>query len=278
MICMRRMRPLSLFLFFLPLTILAQDARQALNDELWTAARKGDAAAVKTLLDRGADVNAKFRYGATALSYAADKGHVEVVKLLIERGADVNVKDTFYKSPPIIWATLKGHAPIVQALLDKNAEGIDNVLGIAAGEGKVEVVRIVLAKGGAKTESLSSALAAAEKNKHAEIVEMLKKAGAVPPPKADFQVDLETLKSYEGTYRNERAIELTVSIKDGKLIAVQAGQFFTLGAFDKVTFRPLEVEGSMVTFNAENGKVISFTFKQGETKTIFMKVENTKQP
>lgn len=275
---MRRMHPLSLLLLLLPLTIHAQDARQALNDELWTAARKGDAAAVKTLLERGADVNAKFRYGATALSYASDKGHVEVVKLLLARGADVNVKDTFYKSPPIIWAALKGHAPIVQALLDKGAEGIDDVLGIAAGDGKVEVVRVVLAKGGAKPEALSAALAEATKANHAEIIEMLKKAGAVPPPKADFQVDLETLKSYEGTYRNDRGIELTVSVKDGKLIAGPAGQFFTLGAFDKVTFRPLEVEGSTLTFNTENNRVVSFTFKQGETKTIYMKLENTKQP
>lgn len=273
MICMRRMRLLSLLLFFLPLTIHAQDARQSLNDELWTAARKGDAAAVKTLLERGADVNAKFRYGATALSYAADKGHVEVVKLLIERGADINVKDTFYKSPPIIWATLKGHAPIVQALLDKGAEGIDDVLRIAAGEGKVEVVRIALAKGGAKPESLSSALVAAEKNKHAEIVELLKKAGAVPPPKADFQVDAETLKTYVGTYKSERGTEFTVAFREGALTAGPVGQPLTLGAFDKVTFRPLDVEGVTLIFNVENSQAVSFTLKQGSESTVYKRID-----
>jgi hypothetical protein len=31
-------------------------------DRLWEAARKGDVAAVKTLLDEGVDVNTKFRY------------------------------------------------------------------------------------------------------------------------------------------------------------------------------------------------------------------------
>jgi len=269
---MRRMRPLSLFLFFLPLTILAQDARQALNDELWTAARKGDAAAVKTLLDRGADVNAKFRYGATALSYAADKGHVEVVKLLIERGADVNVKDTFYKSPPIIWATLKGHAPIVQALLDRGAEGIDDVLGIAAGEGKVEIVRIVLAKGGAKPDSLSSSLAAAEKNKHAEIAELLRKAGAIPPPKADFHVDAETLKTYVGTYKSERGTEFIIATREGVLTAGPVGQPRTFGAFDKITFRPLDLEGVTLSFNVENGQALSFTLKQGSDSTVFKRM------
>lgn len=69
-------------------------------DELWTAARKGDAATVKRLLEAGVDVNAKTPYGATALSFAAEKGHVEIVKLLIAAKADVDVKDTFYSATP----------------------------------------------------------------------------------------------------------------------------------------------------------------------------------
>ena len=257
----------------------AQDGdKQALNEDLFTAARKGDAAAVKSLLDRGADVNAKFRYGATALSYASDKGHVEVVRLLLERGADVNVRDTFYKSTPLSWAAFKGHAEIVQALLDRGAEGVDDVLGIGASGGKQELVRIALAKGGLKAEALSGALAAAEKNKHAEIAEMLRKAGAVPPPKADFQVDAETLRSYEGAYKSERGSEVNVAVRDGKLTVLSGGQPFTLGAFDKVRFRPMEFEGTTITFNVEQGRAVSFTFKQGGTETLFRRVEQPKQP
>ena len=63
------------------------------------AVRKGDLALVTSLLDQGADVNAKFRYGATALFKAAERGHVEIVKLLLARGADVTVKDTFTAPP-----------------------------------------------------------------------------------------------------------------------------------------------------------------------------------
>ncbi|MGH9903508.1 MAG: ankyrin repeat domain-containing protein, partial [Pyrinomonadaceae bacterium] len=108
-----------ILLLFALLTLPVAAARaQDLNQELWEAARKGDAAAVRALLDKGADVNAKFRYNATALSYAADKGHTEVVKILIERGADVNVRDTFYQATPLSWATGKGHVAIIQALLD----------------------------------------------------------------------------------------------------------------------------------------------------------------
>src|SRR3954467_12922942 len=70
-------------------------------DELSAAARRGDAAAVKKLLDDGVDPNTKFRYGVTALTYACDHGHLEVVKALLEHGADINVKDTFYGSTPL---------------------------------------------------------------------------------------------------------------------------------------------------------------------------------
>ncbi len=269
----KRLILLSLLLIFSP-RISAQD----INEDLWTAARKGDAVAVEALLAKGADVNAKFRYGATALSYAADKGHTEVVKVLLARGANVEVEDTFYKSRPIHWAAINGHAAIVKMLLDKGATGIDDALMISVGNNNAEIVRIALDKGGIKPETLSAALGQATKDNRAEIAEMLKKAGAVPPPKADFQVDAETLKSYVGTYKSERGTEVVIENKEGKLTASSQGQGFTLGAFDKVKFRPVEFEGMTFTFNSENGKVTSFTLKQGETETIFKRAEATKQP
>ena len=48
-----------------------------------------------------------------------------------------------------------------------------------------------------------------------EIAEMLKKAGALPPP----EIDAATLQSYVGKYRNEQGTEITVTFKDGKLFA-----------------------------------------------------------
>jgi hypothetical protein len=278
---MRLLRTLPLLLVVLASASAprAQDApKQALNDELFAAARAGDAAAARSALDRGADVNAKFRYGTTALFKAAEKGHTEVIKLLLERGADANVKDTFYGATAMTWALQNKHVGAVRALVEKGAEGLDDVLGFGANEGNVELVRIALDKGGAKPETLSNALAAAERGKHAEVVELLRKAGAVPPPKADFVVDAETLKSYEGTYKSERGQEVSVAVKEGKLTLAFGPQSFTLGAFDKTNFRPLEFDGATLTFNAEGGRAASFTFKQRGTESIFKRVEPAKQP
>ena len=106
-------------------------------DALSAAARKGDAAAVRKLLDEGVDVNTKFRYNRTALSFAADRGHVDVVKLLLERGADIAVKDTFYGATAFNWA--------VSPAMDRTPTHID-------------VVRLFLKHGGLSADDLTGAL------------------------------------------------------------------------------------------------------------------------
>jgi peptidoglycan/LPS O-acetylase OafA/YrhL len=52
------------------------------------AAIYGDAPIARLLIDRGADVNGKDKYGSRALHSAAFLGHLDVAELLIERGAD----------------------------------------------------------------------------------------------------------------------------------------------------------------------------------------------
>jgi ankyrin repeat protein len=60
---------------------------------LMMASRTGNVEAVKLLLDRGANVNAKESLrGTTAVMWAADQGHASTIRLLVERGADVTVK------------------------------------------------------------------------------------------------------------------------------------------------------------------------------------------
>lgn len=263
---MRRIALLSL-LIIAPIVVLAQDK----NEEFFAAARKGDIAALKTHLDSGVDVNAKTRYGATALSYACDKGHVEVVRFLIERGADVNARDTFYGEVPLGWALSHGHAQVVKLLLDKGAAGIERALTTGVQEGNVEIVRVVIEKGGLKPETLNNALKKASSGKNNEIIELLKKAGAVVTP--EVTVEPEVLKSYAGLYKNEQVGEVTFEVKDGKLAGRVSGQGgFTTSAISKTKFSINEVEAT-ITFNLEGDKVTGFGLSQGGANFVFKKVE-----
>ncbi len=245
-----------------------------INEDLITAAKKGDVASVKALLARGADVNAKSQYGATSLSFAADKGHLEVVKALLDNGADLNVKDKFYQETPIGWAAYRGHSSIVKALLDKGAEGRESALIAGVEMGHLEVVRIVLSEGKISSEVLTSAYESAKRGKHPEIIALLENAGATSAPKADFQVDPETLRTYAGIYRNQDGVDIKLELVDGTLKGGFLGEDpLTVGFIDKVTFQPVELPGMTLTFNLESGNVTGLTLKDGTSSQIFKRVE-----
>src|ERR1044071_10444665 len=151
----------KVFLFSLAGLLFFQTAtpsKQELNDQLFEAVRKGDVAAVTAALDRGADVNAKFRYGTTALFKAAERGHTEVAKVLLDRGADVKVKDTFYGATAMSWALDNKHVGVVRLILEKSTDDIEDVLLAGTREGNEELVKVALDRGGAKPESLTVAL------------------------------------------------------------------------------------------------------------------------
>jgi ankyrin repeat protein len=272
------MKQTALLLCALWLTSLAIAAqtKQELNDQLFEAVRAGDAVRVTALLDKGADVNARFRYGTTALFKAAERGHLEVAKVLLARGVDVTVKDSFYGTSAISWALQNDHPEVVRAILVKDSAGVDEVLLVGVRAGTVALVEIALAQGGAKPETLTTALSVAmnDKDKTA-IVEMLKKAGALPPP----EIDAATLQRYVGKYKDERGTEVILTFKDGKLSATVIGQqTIPLSAVDKVTFKPTAFDGIVLTMSVEGDKTVGFTMTQGANNTVFKRVEETKQP
>lgn len=258
---------------FLLLTLLVPQtpSKQELNDQLFEAVRKGDAAAVAAALDKGADVNAKFRYGATALFKAAERGNADVVKLLIDRGADVKVKDTFYQATAMTWALDGDHVEVVRLILEKNGDVVDDVLMRGVRGGNEKYVKMALDRGGAKPETLTIAWVLSSSDpKTANIAEMLKKAGATPP----LEVDAATLQSYAGKYKGEPRPEFTIVAKEGSLFAIGLGQGdLRLMPLDKTTFRPLAFGGVTLTFNADGGKVTGLTFKQGPNTTQMKRLE-----
>lgn len=263
----------KLFLFSLLVLLFPQtqtNPKQELNDQLFEAVRKGDAAAVTAALDKGADVNAKFRYGQTALFKAAERGNAEVAKILVDRGADLNVKDTFYQATAITWALGNDHFSVVQLLLSKGAEGAEDVLMTGVRQGKEEVVKMALDSGKIKPDSLTAALAFSMNANTTAISDLLKKAGATPP----LEVDAATLQSYVGKYKGDSGPEATITVKDGKLFVAGFGRdVIALMATDKTTFRPIAFAGISFAFNVEGEKVVSMTFKQGATSSVMKRVD-----
>ena len=68
--------------------IYAYFSRETLHE----TAKTGDIKPLQTLLEQGADVNARNKYGDTPLHYAVSNGHTEIAQLLINKGADINAK------------------------------------------------------------------------------------------------------------------------------------------------------------------------------------------
>lgn len=63
---------------------------------------------VKSLIENGADINAKDNDDLTAFILAAEKGYSKIVKLLIAAGADVDVSIN-EKHTPFTWAAENGN-------------------------------------------------------------------------------------------------------------------------------------------------------------------------
>ena len=89
---------------------------------LLDATKRGDVAAVRSLLEDGADPNLAQGDGLTALHVAAEEGYLEIAKLLIDAGAKVEVKTRIGDYTPLHLASRSGQAEVVRALLEAGAD------------------------------------------------------------------------------------------------------------------------------------------------------------
>ena len=109
-------------------------------------------AKIRSDLDAGADVNAKYYRGDTVLWAAAISGDIDCVKLLVSKGADVNAVDSDGYSV-LMAAALSGNASCVKFLVDSGADlsAKDNsgetVLMGAAHSANFDCFKYLVAKG-----------------------------------------------------------------------------------------------------------------------------------
>jgi ankyrin repeat protein len=88
-------------------------------------AKRNAVAAVKWLLDRGADPNGRWAHWdaeVTPLHLAASQGHAEIVRLLLAAGADPRIRDSKHDGDAIGWAHFFKQPEIVQILKAKTAK------------------------------------------------------------------------------------------------------------------------------------------------------------
>ncbi|EPS37531.1 hypothetical protein H072_8751 [Dactylellina haptotyla CBS 200.50] len=75
----------------------------------------------KTLLDNGADIEARDCYSWTPLSWAAMNNKMTIAKLLIQKGANLEAQDDRGRNA-LYLATLEGHETMIRLLLESGAD------------------------------------------------------------------------------------------------------------------------------------------------------------
>lgn len=89
---------------------------------LAAAAQAKDLALLQLLLDKGANVDAIETGGQTALFHAASQGNTEMVRTLIQRGADIDKRGLLQAMTPIMAAVGGVHESIVEQLIAAKAD------------------------------------------------------------------------------------------------------------------------------------------------------------
>jgi ankyrin repeat protein len=108
---------------------------------------------IDVLLKAGADANAANPHGETPLMAAARSGKIDAVRTLLDRGAHVNAQETWRGQTALMWAAAEGHVPVVELLVSRGADlharsnGGFSPLLFAAREGRLGSVDTLLRAG-----------------------------------------------------------------------------------------------------------------------------------
>jgi ankyrin repeat protein len=123
-----------------------------ISSALFSAADGNCIASATDLLDHGASVDARDRFGARPLSHAARFGHLEMVDLLLARGAPIDARN-LAGATALYFAAEGGHVPVADRLIGLGADvkltgrsGISPVAA-AAYAGSDRIVEALIAHG-----------------------------------------------------------------------------------------------------------------------------------
>jgi len=149
---MRLQRSSRYLLLLLPLFLVAGLIAAGADVRLVDAIKKGDTAAVRTLLQQRADVNLPEPDGTTALHWAVQRQDQALVDQLIRAGANVKAVNR-YGVTPLTLACVSGDAASVELLLKAGADpnvalpSGETALMTAARTGNANAVNALIAHG-----------------------------------------------------------------------------------------------------------------------------------
>ena len=168
---------------------------------IFSAAREGNLAGVKSSLDAGFDIQKRYPDGMTLLMLAAVGGHQEVASLLIDRGADVSALcEDENEFDALMMACADGRTAVVELLLDRGANvnnryaipssrgkiGNQTALSMASNRGHLDVCRLLISRGAdmevAADSGYTALMWALVNGASEEAAELLLDSGANPDP------------------------------------------------------------------------------------------------
>lgn len=235
--------------------------QQAINLQLIRAAEAGDTASVFTLLQTGAEINARDERGRTAVMAATHANQVNTVRALIESGADINIRDN-RSDNPFLYASAEGLTEIVNLTIESGADTrLTNRFGgtaliPAAERGHVEIVRDLLTRTDVDvnhvnnlgwTALLEAIILSNGGDQHQQIVQLLVDHGAnINIPDKDGITPLEHARARGFTVIEQILLTAARARDQGLILAAEQG--------DMERVRQLLEQGASVMAQDEQGK------------------------
>ena len=199
------------------------------SSPLHLASLGGHTDLARMLVERGAEVSARYKDGRTALHLASLYGHVYVARMLVEGGADVSAK-TKHGSTALHFASYHGHVDLSRMLIEYNADVLAQrkdgwaVLHLASLNGHLDLARMLVERGAdvsARHKDGWTALHVASLCNHVDLAQVLVERGADVSAKTEdgwTALHLALENGHEDLARMlvARGIDVSVHHEDGR--------------------------------------------------------------
>jgi ankyrin repeat protein len=228
------------------------------DPSFYDACLYGNFTSAQKLLRQGANINAVFGQGETALVRAVKNGDKKMATWLLSNGADANL---LYGNNPLYWAVEQASTDLVALLLEHGADverrtaSDSSPLLRAAFAGHTEIARQLLAYGAKVNSSriihgeLALSLHMALKAGHDETARLLIESGSVNTMDKDLK---RTLLLAAVTGSCQRSLEML--LERGDLILEARGAYGLTALDNAVQKDDLSMAGSLLRKGAINNK------------------------